>query len=73
MLVAPHIPPNHGTVLVACDEMRYVVDASMLHGEPLRLDPDTPTGVTHPAWGAMQHTRWLLVYSLAPCAYARWA
>jgi len=51
MLVAPHIPPNHGTVLVACDEMRYVVDASILHGEPLRLDTSTPTGVTHPAWG----------------------
>jgi N-hydroxyarylamine O-acetyltransferase len=57
MLVAPHIPPNHGTVLVACDETRYVVDASMLHGEPLRLDPDTPTGVTHPAWGVQCSTR----------------
>ena len=57
MLVAPHIPPNHGTVLVAYDETRYVVDASMLHGEPLRLDPDTPTGVTHPAWGVQCSTR----------------
>ena len=51
MLVAPHVPPNHGTVLVACDETRYVVDASILHSEPLRLDESTPTGVAHPAWG----------------------
>jgi len=57
MLVAPHIPPNHGTVLVAYDETRYVVDASMLHSEPLRLDTDTPTGVTHPAWGVQCSTR----------------
>ena len=57
MLVAPHIPPNHGTVLVAYDETRYVVDASMLHGEPLRLDPNTPTGVMHPAWGVQCSTR----------------
>jgi N-hydroxyarylamine O-acetyltransferase len=57
MLVAPHIPPNHGTVLVAYDEARYVVDASMLHSEPLRLDTDKPTGVTHPAWGVQCSTR----------------
>jgi N-hydroxyarylamine O-acetyltransferase len=57
MLVAPHIPPNHGTVLVAYDEARYVVDASMLHSEPLRLDTDRPTGVTHPAWGVQCSTR----------------
>ena len=57
MLVAPNIPPNHGTVLVAYDETRYVVDASMLHSEPLRLDPDMPTGVTHPAWGVQCSTR----------------
>jgi N-hydroxyarylamine O-acetyltransferase len=51
MLVAPHVPPNHGTVLVACDETRYVVDASILHSEPLRLDEYRPTEVSHPAWG----------------------
>ena len=51
MLVAPHIPPNHGTVLVTCDETRYVVDASILHSEPLPLARYMPTGVTHPAWG----------------------
>jgi N-hydroxyarylamine O-acetyltransferase len=57
MLVAPHIPPNHGTVLVVYNETRYVVDASMLHSEPLRLEMDRPTGVTHPAWGVQCSTR----------------
>ena len=57
MLVAPQVPPNHGTVLVACDETRYVVDASILHSEPLRLDEYAPTGVTHPAWGVQCSTR----------------
>ena len=57
MLVAPHIPPNHGTVLVAYDETHYIVDASMLHSEPLHLDTDTPTAVTHPAWGVQCSTR----------------
>ena len=62
MLVAPHIPPNHGTVLVACDEMRYVVDASILHGEPLRLDTDMPTGIMHPAWAcnSMRDGHWYI-------------
>jgi N-hydroxyarylamine O-acetyltransferase len=63
MLVAPHIPPNHGTVLVTWDEMRYVVDASILHGEPLRLDASMPTGVTHPAWGvqcSMRDGHWYI-------------
>lgn len=61
MLVAPHVPPNHGTVLVTCDETRYVVDASILHGEPLRLDASTSTEVTHPAWGVqcrMHDSHW---------------
>jgi arylamine N-acetyltransferase len=51
MLVAPHLPPNHGTVLVTYDATHYVVDASILHGEPLRLDEYAPTGVAHPTWG----------------------
>lgn len=51
MLVSPNTPPNHGTVVVTLDETRYVVDASILHGEPLRLDESVPTAVTHPAWG----------------------
>lgn len=38
MLAAPHLPPNHGSVTVEADGRRYIVDASILHGEPLLLD-----------------------------------
>jgi N-hydroxyarylamine O-acetyltransferase len=53
MITAPDIPPNHGTVLVALDGGHYLVDASILHGEPLRLDEHEPTRTNHPAWGVM--------------------
>ncbi|MBX9696362.1 MAG: arylamine N-acetyltransferase [Cyanobacteria bacterium] len=42
MLVAPDLPPNHGTVLVKMDDTLYVVDASILHERPLRLDLSNP-------------------------------
>jgi N-hydroxyarylamine O-acetyltransferase len=51
MRAAPEAPPTHGTVLVTCEETRYLVDASILHSAPLPLHASTPTGVTHPAWG----------------------
>jgi len=51
MLIAPHIPPNHGSVLVTHDETPYVVDASILHSDPLRLDASAPTAIVYPAWG----------------------
>ena len=51
MLSSPHAPPNHGTVLVTCEETCYVVDASILHSAPLPLHASAPTGVAHPAWG----------------------
>jgi N-hydroxyarylamine O-acetyltransferase len=51
MLLAPDTPPNHGTVLVSLEGRRYVVDASILHGEPLVLDETRPTGASEPAWG----------------------
>jgi arylamine N-acetyltransferase len=52
MLVAPNLPPNHGTVLVECDGGRFMVDASILHGEPLLLDQYNPAPITHAPWGA---------------------
>jgi len=65
MLVAPNIPPNHGTVLVTHEGTRYVVDASILHSAPLCLDASTTTSVVHPAWGVQcrqregyWHIRW---------------
>ncbi|MEN8160089.1 MAG: arylamine N-acetyltransferase [Myxococcota bacterium] len=51
MLVAPNLPPNHGSVSVALDGGTWLADASMLHGSPLRLDPAKETEVPHPAWG----------------------
>lgn len=57
MLIAPDIPPNHGSVVVTHDDTPYVVDASMLHSEPLRLDPSTPTAIVHPAWGVQCERR----------------
>lgn len=51
MLVAPDIPPNHATVVVDCEGRSYLVDASILHGEPLALSATQTTHVAHPAWG----------------------
>jgi N-hydroxyarylamine O-acetyltransferase len=42
MLVAPDLPPNHGTVVVAIEGLRYLVDASILHSAPLLLDEANP-------------------------------
>lgn len=51
MMVAPDIPPNHGTVVVDLEGRRYLVDASILHGEPLELSFTSTTQVVHGAWG----------------------
>ena len=52
MLVNPNVPPNHGTVVVACEGKRYIVDASILHGKPLHFDHHEPEAEMHRAWGA---------------------
>jgi N-hydroxyarylamine O-acetyltransferase len=52
MLVAPGLPPNHGTVSVAFGDMRFLVDASMLHDEPLALRADAETRAGGAEWGA---------------------
>ena len=51
MLLAPDIPPNHATVVVDCEGKRYMVDASILHGEPLELSETATIRIAHPAWG----------------------
>jgi N-hydroxyarylamine O-acetyltransferase len=51
MLVSPNLPPNHGTVVVTLERTRYLVDASMLHDEPLPLNDSAHTSIGHPAWG----------------------
>ena len=50
MLAVPDLPPNHGTVVVDLQEGRFLVDASMLHREPLPLH-ERVTRVEHFAWG----------------------
>ncbi|MDH3686319.1 MAG: arylamine N-acetyltransferase [Myxococcales bacterium] len=52
MLVAPGVPPNHGTVCVDLDAERLLVDASMLFVEPLLLEPGAVTRAGADAWGA---------------------
>ena len=51
MLVAPDLPPNHGTVIVELPEARFVVDASIMHVEPLPMRPGETAALAHPAWG----------------------
>ena len=61
MMVAPDLPPNHGTVVVTVDGRRYLVDASILFAAPLALESDRATAVDHPAWGvrcARRDGRW---------------
>jgi N-hydroxyarylamine O-acetyltransferase len=48
MMVAPNLPPNHGSVAVDLDGASYLVDASMLYVTPL---PMRPGEIRHPAWG----------------------
>jgi N-hydroxyarylamine O-acetyltransferase len=51
MMSAPDTPgPNHGTVVVTLDEGRFITDASILSGQPLRL-PEP--GETPPAPAAL--------------------
>jgi arylamine N-acetyltransferase len=49
MMVAPGIPPNHGSVVVHFDDARYVTDASILFVTPLPMREGAR--VPHPAWG----------------------
>ncbi len=53
MLVAPDIPPNHGTVVVDVQGGRYVVDASILHVEPLPVVVGAEAAVGNAAWGVL--------------------
>ena len=50
MLVAPNLPPNHGTIIVDIEGKHFLVDSSMMHDSPLRLDTNATT-IQHQAWG----------------------
>jgi len=65
MLAAPDLPPNHGTVRVTLDSTDYLVDSSMLHGEPLVLKTNGETRVEHPTWGlrcVRKENRWHITW-----------
>jgi N-hydroxyarylamine O-acetyltransferase len=55
MMALPDLPPNHGTVFVALDGERFLVDASILFGAPLALprSDGATTAIAHPAWGVV--------------------
>ncbi len=55
MVVAPRIPPNHGSVTVRFGERVYVVDASIMHSKPLLVVPGEISRIEHPAWGVVGH------------------
>jgi N-hydroxyarylamine O-acetyltransferase len=62
MLVAPDLPPNHGSVSVRLGDETLLVDATMQHGEPLALEQRV-TEVAHPAYGVRARpdgARWLV-------------
>lgn len=50
MLVAPDLPPNHGTVLVEIENKEYLVDASILHLRPMLLDEERLDSNELPLW-----------------------
>lgn len=52
MMVAPDLPPNHGTVSVRIEDRVWMVDASMLHCDPLPLTDDD-SALAHPTWGVV--------------------
>jgi len=61
MLVAPDLPPNHGSVSVRLGGETLLVDATMQYGEPLALDAQRVTEIAHPAYGVRARpdgTKW---------------
>ena len=57
MMVAPDLPPNHGTVVVTIDGDRFLVDASIMFVEPLPIVQGREARIDHAAWGVRGH--WL--------------
>jgi arylamine N-acetyltransferase len=61
MMASPNIPPNHGTVVVDLDGENYLVDASILHREPMRLteaNDGLPFGIQIRMEDGRWHVRW---------------
>jgi len=63
MLVAPNLPPNHGTSSVRLDGRAYLVDGCIQHGTPLPLETALETAVDHPAYGVRarpERDKWIV-------------
>jgi len=60
MMVAPNIPPNHGTVVVELPEGHFIVDASIMHVTPLAIREGASTRIEQAAWGVTGY--WLDVH-----------
>ena len=55
MLIGRARTPDHGSVTVSLDNRLYLLDASMLHNEPLELSAAAVHTIDHPAWGLSSH------------------
>ena len=57
MMVAPNLPPNHGSVIVEMNGRSYWVDGGIKYLKPLAIIPGRNEWIAHPAWGVQGH--WL--------------
>lgn len=58
---------SHGTTLVSLDNGDWLIDSSMLTDEPLRLSPNSATGIDHDVFGTSAEPvpeGWLFAFSL---------
>ncbi len=63
MEIGSNQQPDHGTVAVQFDTNQFLVDASMLHNQPLQLIPGKTSSINHPAWGlkcSPHEEKWLI-------------
>lgn len=50
IVFTPDLAPNHGTTIAEVDDEFFLVDTSLLHGEPLLLSQERETAIEHAAW-----------------------
>lgn len=63
MLIAPDLPPNHGTVIVNIDGKLYLVDTSMLHSSPVCVNDHQPHQMKNSPWSIdveVRNTKWYI-------------
>jgi N-hydroxyarylamine O-acetyltransferase len=81
MMVAPNLPPNHGTVVVEIADQIYLVDVAIKYIEPLQIISGQEAIIDHPAWGVRGHwlngkyaVRWRALHHPDPfdCRIDKW-